>query len=276
MDPRIESTDGHPVSQVPNLSRGLVAWVDVLGFRRLLSADEQNVYVWLEVLNFLNSARKIPDLHKPTDYQTSDIGLRADDYKFTAFADTIVTSVDLSGAGSDHNKELHWIDLFLIRNAYLCRRMFEFGLPIRGGIAFGRFYHSTLGFAGKPFVEAECLSSTLELSACVLSHECVKHLEAIFEGYPQFMWSNKYDCPVKGRPGNRVLHVLNWWDTATLKTTHDRSEFQCNFSSANLDELVPKKFSAHGKRIDDDSVKRKISNTIKLFETVRANDELFS
>jgi len=121
------------------LSFGLVAWFDVLGFKSLLCSNEDKARVWIEVLTFLKQSQAIQNKHQPTDFELTSVGLTHDEYKFTAFADTVVTSVDLSPANADKRKEWHRISLFLKRNAYLFRQMMDYGLPMRGGISIGKF-----------------------------------------------------------------------------------------------------------------------------------------
>jgi len=265
-----------PVSEdLGELSFGLVAWLDVLGFKTLLSANEDKVHVWVEVLKFLKSSQEIQEMHPPTPFEQESVGLCHDDYKFTAFADTVVSSVDLSRAGTDRIKQWHWITNFLMKNAYLCRQMFDHGLPVRGGVSIGKFYHSPLGFAGKPFVVAESLSSCLELSACVFSDECIDHLKYVFADFVSNLDSNfwwfRHPCEVKKVPTVHDYYMLNYLSKGTLKATNDAADIKSDFSLGDLNQRVVASFSAHGKSIQDERVRRKIVNTVNMLETRKAS-----
>lgn len=256
------------------LSFGLVAWLDVLGFKTLLSANEDKAHVWVEVLGFLKSSHEIQEMHSPTPFQQESIGLSHDDYKVTAFADTVVSSVDISRAGKDKTKQWHWITNFLMKNAYLCRQMFDYGLPVRGGISMGKFYHSSLGFAGKPFVTAESLSSCLDLSACVFSDECINHVKSII-GNSNFLWFG-HQCQIKAEPFVRDFYVLDYFSRGVVKATKDANDIKNDFSSADLNQVVLNSFMAHGKQIEDESVRNKITNTVSMLEKRKASGGLFS
>lgn len=263
-----------------SLSFGLVAWMDVLGFKQLLSANEDKAHVWLDVLRFLKASQGVQEAHQPTKFQQIRIGLRPQDYRFTAFADTIVTSVDLSKAKSDKSTEWHWIMLFLMRSAYLCRKMFEYGLPTRGGISIGRFYHAEMGFAGRPFVAAEYLSSRLELSACVFDDACMDYLRTAFRHQLSDLDSNylwfRHNCPVKDPPGWQDRYVLNISSKGTLRVSNEGNDYKIDLSCADLHQVVRDSFSAHGKMIESDSVETKIANTVSMLQYKKSKSALFA
>jgi hypothetical protein len=59
---------------------------------------------------------------------------------------------------------------FVMAADVLQRKMFEFGLPLRGAIAFGDFIVRGYVFAGKPIIDAYKLGHGLQLAACAI-HE---------------------------------------------------------------------------------------------------------
>jgi hypothetical protein len=78
-------------------SIGLVAWLDVLGFKALLDADPKNgLRIWPKVWEFLSQLKEIHDLHSETEYQRSELSSFADRFRFMAFSDSIAASLDLS------------------------------------------------------------------------------------------------------------------------------------------------------------------------------------
>lgn len=280
------------IKQPHKLALGFVSWLDVLGYKEVLSCNQPGktastkLDTWLKVLDLLDKVRHAQFEHGLTKFQTDNRGLCESMYQSKAFTDSIVTSVDLSGSNLQELDRSMLVDLFLLRNAFLTRLMFEEGLPTRGGISYGHFLHTNLGFAGEPFVEAERLSSRLELSACVLSESCMEYHRPV-PSYLAFV----HDCPLKSKPAamecrleklpqisvcplrqDAELHrltILNFASRAYLKATNDASEFKVDFSATDLEELVKNSFEKHDKPIEAASVKRKIQNTVQMLEKAR-------
>lgn len=297
-------------SEPQKLSWGFVAWLDVLGYKQVLSSDrgaaasDAKLEVWQKVLSVLRNVREQQFEHALTEFLKSGRGLRESSYRSTAFTDSIVTSVDLSGA--DEFDQWCLETLFLRRTAFLSRLMFEEGLPIRGGIAYGHFIHGEQGFAGGPFVEAEALSSRLELSACAFTQDAIECIRRIHQNRPPWsrfeanQWWFRYDqCPVKPKivpcgplinhphqsnslvatPMTEAMYMLNFASRGCLKATNDASEFKIDFSGkdSDLNACVTNVFGSHGKPINENSIKMKIRNTVKMLESARqAADTLFS
>ena len=292
-----------------NLSRGFVSWIDVLGFKQILrsgqgtDATESKVDVWLKVFSALRKVREQQFEHELTDFLRTKRGLCDSAYNSTAFTDSIVLSVDLSQASQSDFDQWCLETLFLRRTAFLTRLMFEEGLPIRGGIAYGDFMHNEQGFAGDPFVEAEALSARLELSACVFTRGAIKRIQELLQS--QNPWANieqNYQwflhdkcafkpetksmqcglkdkttapvCPLEQMPVLEPVYALNFASRGTLRATDDASEFKIDFSAsdADLHQIVTKSFSDHGKPIDDKrgTIKAKIQATVTMLEAARA------
>ena len=290
-------------------SLGLVSWLDVLGYKKVLSADQSSeepslakLDTWHKVWDILKRVRDQQFLHSLTEYLRTERGLCNSTYRTTAFTDSIVMSVDLSGRNLQAFDRWALTELFLLRNAFLARLMFEEGLPIRGGICHGYFLHTDLGFAGDPFVEAEKLSSRLELSACAFSKHCIKYIQSVFTEYPimeqQQLCTNAkwfvHDCILKpdsadihgesdcqnppslcaaARPYEiHSLHILNFASRGLLKATNDASEFKIDLSTQGMDltKCVADSFGSHNKPTKAESVQRKIRNTVEMLEVARS------
>jgi|GEM_PF-4119779 len=139
-----------------------------------------------------------------------------------------------------------------------------------------QIFHSPIGFAGKPFVVAERLSIQIELSACVFSDECMKHVETVFgDTYPNLMWFH-HSCETKSAPVAQDLCVLNCFAKGVLKATNDAGDIQSDLSTSNLRDFVTTSFSAHGKSTDHESVAKKIENTTRMLETFKRQYHLFA
>ena len=162
--------------------------------------------------------------------------------------------------------------------------MFEYGLPIRGGISIGKFYHAELGFAGRPFVAAEGLSSRLELSACVFSDDCMDYLRKTFQHQLSDLDSNhlwfRHNTQMKGdtvtsAPVMRECHILNITSRGSLGAAIAPNNYKIDFSHADLNQVVLESFAAHGKTVENETVLAKIANTVGMLEKRRASNGLF-
>jgi hypothetical protein len=70
------------------------------------------------------------------------------------------------------DKFFRWI-YFLYVCAFLFRRVFDYGLPLRGAITKGRCLIVETVFAGKPILEAHQICSRLNLAGCVITDEAL-------------------------------------------------------------------------------------------------------
>ncbi|MFM2166534.1 MAG: hypothetical protein RIS79_905, partial [Verrucomicrobiota bacterium] len=251
-------------------SIGLVAWLDVLGFKALLDADpDKGMEIWPTVWNFLNELKAIHDSHSPTEYQRRELPSFADRFKFIAFSDSIVASLDLSGVSEAKNElwnpEWHLAALFERRISYLTRRLFDFGLPARGAIDYGSFYHSEIGFAGTPFVNAERQSSSLSFAATSITKAASAVLDQAYDRLPTKSrpWFD-HTTEAKTQNGCQTIRILNAYEAGIIKATGDASEFKRRLTEDNIERVVEAVFSDHGKSITDSRVQQKISNTIQM------------
>lgn len=256
-------------------SHGLVAWLDILGFKQLLNKDPSvGLPTWNAVWEFLTKVRQIKDQHAVTAHQREKLGSFQNRFRFIAFSDTIVASLDLGGLIHEEtelwNPEWHLMDLFLRQIAYLTRRFFDFGLPSRGVIDYGNFYHSDIGFGGHPFVCAEGESNNLDFAASIITNKAAARLE---EAYDRLQISSRpwfdHTIETKYAVNGRTFRVLNAYEAGVIKATLDASEFKRRLSDNSIEQIVESVFSDHGKTITDPRVKEKITNTIRLLKTAQ-------
>ncbi len=240
--------------------------------------------LWPSIWDFLNQTKTIIDTHQLTRYQQESLKCPPDCFGFASFSDSIVATIDLSRIPlGEKNEHWHATSVFLRRAAYLCRKMFEFGLPVRGGIDFGDFYQEGGSFAGTPFVEAEELSGSLELSACVFTNQACIELDRLYDWVQRFNKDRttdwfEYACEVKAKSQKNVgsenepqfnkcrARVLDFYCRGTLKKERDCADFPLDLSNQDLEKCVKQQFQRHGKSIGGDAVKRKINNTTQLLE----------
>lgn len=264
-------------TQSPEGTHGLVAWLDVLGFKQLLNQEPaKGLATWQTVWGFLNEAENLIKLQPPTGYQLSKLPSIRKRFRFTAFSDTIVASLDLSGVKEEGteigNPEWHLIDLFVRRIAYLTRRLFDFGLPTRGAIDYGCFYHSASGFGGPPFVRAEGESNKLSFAATIVTNAAAVKLDEFCADDYKVIYLFNHTIETKSDVvSERIFRILNAYSVAFIKATGDASDFQRRLNENSIEQIVESAFSDHGKAIDDPRVKEKLLNTIQLLKTAQQN-----
>lgn len=271
-----------PISS-PEGSHGLVAWLDILGFKQLLNKDpSKGLAIWQTVWGFLNEVENLVKLQPPTDFQLSKLPSISGRFRFTAFSDSMVASLDLADLIQDQtelwNPEWHLMDLFVRRITYLTRRLFDFGLPARGVIDYGNFYHSGIGFGGHPFVCAEGESNKLGFAASIITDTAALKLAEAYDRLPHSSrpWF-EYAVETKHDDNGRTFRILNAYEAGVIKATCDASEFERRLSDNNIEQIVESVFSDHEKTITDPRVKEKITNTIRLLKTAqRHSGTLFS
>ncbi len=155
----------------PQSQRGIVAFFDILGYQNFCDNCGVSGPV-SEVLGFLSSlGDKIkteiiaffPSHHKSVQPIVESLGCLLVSDSIILYMETPL-GVDVTG----NDEKRRWL-IFILSCQLLYRRLFEFGLPSRGAIAFGDFIvHKAQCFAGRPLMDAYRLGQSINLSACVL------------------------------------------------------------------------------------------------------------
>jgi hypothetical protein len=111
--------------------------------------------------------------------------------KWLTFSDTVFVAMPLDLSAHPDAIKFNLI-FFTILAAYINRRMFEIGLPVRGAVHIGDVMISKRCFAGKAIVDAHRLGEKCQLAATVVSDEAHALVFKIFsepKGY-HFMYAN--------------------------------------------------------------------------------------
>jgi hypothetical protein len=160
---------------------GLVALFDILGYQQMLLANDVAstarivVDVLGEVPNHVVSAlfedqglEPAGDLEAWSEMEPYFENVVREEMGWLLFSDSILVSLPI-----DLDDEISlWgtkVVAFVQVCSFLLRRMFDVGLPLRGGISFGEFFIHDTFFSGRPIIEAYQHSESLELSGCVLA-----------------------------------------------------------------------------------------------------------
>ncbi|HEY3914883.1 MAG TPA: hypothetical protein VGN61_10395, partial [Verrucomicrobiae bacterium] len=192
--------------------------------------------------------------------------------KWLTFSDTVFVAMPLEQ--SDHPEATKFnLIFFTILTAYINRKMFELGLPLRGTVHVGDVVVSQRCFAGKAIVNAHNLSKKCQVAATVVSDEAYKLLFDVFsepKGY-HFMYKEmiiEADVPVD------ITSIPN---SSLFGNSSEKMKTLCWFflemgrierfiTPTNLNEYVHSRFTAHGKKLTSHKATMKALNTAQLFQ----------
>jgi hypothetical protein len=238
---------------------GIVGFFDVLGYEGYLKNDPD-----VRSKQALQVLLKIKD-EVPGRIRKRVPGALADNLSWTIFSDSVLLAMpcpgtrDKQAAESDHGKR--WLT-FLLSSVVLLDHMFDQGLPIRGAIAFGRYFCHENCLAGGAVVEAHELEQRINLSGAVLHKSAEQELHRLTpdsfksgDGIYVYTTLLNYLVPEKETSTKRL--ILNQW---ALNDKHDNED---------IAQLAAEAFWKHGKDIDDGAT-QKLRNTEMLLRFVVA------
>jgi hypothetical protein len=174
----------------------------------------------------------------------------------------VLLSTDYSDDFSDGKKWIIWMN-FLSSSIYLNNFMFEYGLPLRGGISVGKVLIQNNCFAGKPIVEAFQLATDLELAGTALTRGTAKEIKRVVKSVVSHPRVKKKD-----KAGIRVLEKLTIKYLPARKSgNQDRIDMLNVVSlrnpidySGDIRQLLLECFMGHNKDMTG-SAKAKLDNT---------------
>lgn len=241
------------------MNSGIIGFFDILGYQSFLknNRDEGACQV---VTNLVNLQQSLGDEMREafSHYQEPPkvdemIGL----LRWLVFSDTIMVYSEYCDDDSSAIRTNRWI-VMNFACLLLWRRMFEFGLPLRGVIHTGDFLVEEACFAGEAIVDAYHLSQDFDLATVAYSHDAfsalVTHANAphdplIWNWIPAQLF--EYLVPRKtGRPER--LCVIN---PLTLIL-----EDSGRFRSEAIRQLVLESFLGHNKDVPE-TARSKLDHT---------------
>ena len=252
---------------------------DVLGFTSFCeNCDSRNGERVLKVMDDFET--KIPEvllhgLDARNNTPQEKIDLLKNRLKWLTFSDTIFVAMPLDRSTHPDAVKFDLI-FFTILAAYINRRMFEIGLPVRGAVHIGDVLISKRCFAGKAIMDAHRLGGKCQVSATVVSDETYALLFKIFsepKGY-HFMYADSIiECDVptgttelsKSLIGNNSekMKTLCWFFL-------EMGRIERFVIPTDLNSFVQEKFTAHGKKLSGEKEIMKAVNTTKLFQDWKA------
>ena len=173
--------------------------------------------------------------------------------RWLVFSDTIFVAMPYGS--SEHPDKLKFnIIFFTVLVAYINRRMFEIGLPVRGAVHVGDVTVSKRCFAGKAIAEAHRLGQRVQIAGTIISEKANEFIFGIFSPAAGFhmMFSHLIiECDVP--TGTKQVSEFIWTnDSEKMRTLcwfylqMGRIE-RFNIPS-DLNHFITDKFTAHGKK----------------------------
>jgi len=194
---------------------GLVGFFDILGYQQMLLANDvastarvvvdvlvevPNLVVsgmfedqGLELVGVSNDDVSTDDLEAWSELEPYYESVVREETGWLLFSDSILVSlpVDLDdGIPLWGTKVVAFVEVC----SFLLRRMFDVGLPLRGGISFGEFFIHETFFSGSPIIDAYQHSESLQLSGCVLAPSAA-HL---YRQMKQYAIDRDFDGSIRG------------------------------------------------------------------------------
>ncbi|MCP5489320.1 MAG: hypothetical protein H7A43_11815 [Verrucomicrobia bacterium] len=243
---------------------GIVAFCDILGYRDILKHSEPKD-VARDVIDVLKHAKQdVNGMHTDNLSPNIDRTVVTDKLghiEWISFSDTIALFHSYPDNARNADKYICWL-VTIINLIYLFQHMLDRGLPIRGAISFGSFYHDGLHFAGVPIVDAHDLSEDLSLSAIALHDKASAELQTFNAFNPHStiaVATRDYRTPCKSRTAN--FHLLYPYVPGTLITQKIK---------ASISDYLTQAFCSHGKSLVNPRAKEIHQNTLAYYESIIA------
>lgn len=253
------------------MNKGFVGFFDILGYRGIIENNQ------------LDYAATLIDKQIATlGDMTRDVligrveGVAPQQYHYLdslhsiVVSDSIIIFFPFNDADCNDQWKLPWL---LIYTFQLLKRAFDAGLPLRGSISYGDYYHNKNSFAGLPIVSSYELSESLNFSGCCFTDEALKIIlktvenskinPQAFQTYHTLLFS--YLAPLKDHDKKKIL--LNWFEPLPF--------FNGPQPIADIRQYVIQHFHAHGKNVSKRDVE-KLENTERIIRYSKClNEETF-
>lgn len=264
---------------------GFFGMFDILGYSSLIENNplDRLIEIFCQVIKDLD--QKAVSLMRPDEHQITEIAPT----KTFVFSDTIILYQTIPKSMLDFGPS------FLTKACVLLRLGFEYGVPLRGAISFGEFFVHEKSFLGEPITDAFKAEKNLQWSGAILTASAKQK----YQDYEKKRQSSKNityrginmnpadmftpfsqdivvetNIPIKNKTENRIEKIKGYslrWDDYIVDYARldDIKDLNTSLSKELIRLRVEESFSAHGKKIDNDSVKQKIEYTVEFLEEMR-------
>jgi len=203
---------------------GLVAFLDILGFKKMLSANALE-----HALQIINTCI-LKELAETEKIYGSKFKIRT----FVISDSILIALPDITARGA--------FVFTLFCNHFICGLLIK-GLPVRGAIAGGKFSIQTADnqiiFAGQPIIVAHELADSLEIAACVV------------------------DPSSKSKILNNLTCDLFQVHVTPIKKNQTHNLYLLKYGIGFSRKQINQYFEDHKKQLDDASAS-KLNNTIEF------------
>jgi hypothetical protein len=253
---------------------------DVLGFTSFCeNCDFRSAERVLKIMDDFET--QIPEillrgLDSANDAPQEKIDLLKNRLKWLTFSDTVFVAMPFER--SDHPDALKFnLIFFTVLTAYINRRMFEIGLPVRGTVHVGDVMLSKRCFAGRAVMDAFRLSKDCQVAATVISNEAHKLLFEVFaepRGCHFMVKDMIFESDIPTREAQLQNSSLFANKSEKLKTLCwfflEMGRIERFTIPSDLTAYVHGRFTAHGKKLSGPKETMKAFNTAKLFQDWKA------
>jgi hypothetical protein len=184
---------------------GLIGFFDILGYRSFL--ENNDVERATEVLDIINNIKSDVTVDLQRRALNDPQGNREkilENIKWLVFSDTILMAMPW-------NKRLEDLLVFSFVANRLCRKMFDFGLPLRGAIKSGKYLIRKFCFAGQVIVEAYNEGKKVNLAGCTIDQALIARLAKGGDGCREFVRNTAVHYSTPLNDGSREkMYLLNY------------------------------------------------------------------
>ena len=99
--------------------------------------------------------------------------------RWLTFSDTVFVAMPIDSSAHPDTLKFNLV-FFTILAAYINRRMFEIGLPVRGAVNIGDVIISKRCFAGKAIIDAHRLAEGVQIAGTVISEQANAFIHNVF------------------------------------------------------------------------------------------------
>jgi len=143
---------------------GIVGFFDVLGYQSIIDNNKID-----DAANVIS--KTLLTLPKTVTDAVGALLIKGEalpEISWLIISDTIILAAPFSKGAGVRSKLRTWIRL-IVHSAYLMRKTFDAGLPLRSVIDVGEFYIEGHSFAGKPIIRAFREAHEMEAAGCMLT-----------------------------------------------------------------------------------------------------------
>ena len=255
-------------------SETLIGTFDVLGARSMFEATDANraeSVVALIVRAMSDSIdgtiQKLQNLYKEVQPDGGRLKYLIERTSSYFYADTIVFICDISEF--DPIMMRFACEYFQFMAIEITRRMFAFGVPVRGCLSYGAIAcyndNNKIVVSGRAYIDAIKVSDDLEFAGTVLTDEFYKVAKESCKAidYPPMEYLLCLPCAVKDRINNKCI-TRNMWCLNWIEDTDFVGE------RTDVRQLIFDSFTKHGKKVGG-SVIGKIDNTETIIRMLIAH-----